>query len=225
MYVVVSLAGGAPHLVSAAYDRSPESFFWSPDSRSIYFDGAWNTTSQLFRVNADGSGFTNLSNVEGVVADSDVDTKHDQAAFVYQTLTEPPELYVSSLTRFAPRQLTNINASYRGRALGETRVVRWKNPKDGLEIEGLLTLPVGYVAGKRVPLLTFVHGGPASRFDQGFLGYLGSIYPVQVFANDGFAVLRPNPRGTGGYGEKFRAANRNDWGGMDWLDINAGIDK
>jgi dipeptidyl aminopeptidase/acylaminoacyl peptidase len=222
---VVSLADPAPHYVSAAYDRSPESFSWSPDSRTIYFQGAWNTTSQLFRVNADGSGFANLSNANGVVTEPDVDAKHDQAAFVYQTLTDPPELYVSSLKRFAPRQLTNVNASCRGRALGETRLVHWKNPKDGLEIEGLLTLPVHYAAGKRVPLLTFVHGGPASRFDQAFLGYLASIYPVHVLANDGFAVLRPNPRGTGGYGEKFRAANRNDWGGMDWLDINAGIDK
>ena len=222
---VVSLADPAPHLVSTAYDRSPESFSWSPDSRTIYFDGAWNTTSQLFRVNADGSGFANLSNASGLVDDTDVDAKHDQAAFVYQTLTDPPELYVSSLKRFAPRQLTSINASYRGRALGETRVVRWKNPKDGLEIEGLLTMPVNYVPGTRVPLLTVVHGGPASRFDQGFLGYLATIYPVQVLANEGFAVLRPNPRGTGGYGEQFRAANRNDWGGMDWLDVNAGIDK
>ncbi|HEY8713300.1 MAG TPA: S9 family peptidase [Thermoanaerobaculia bacterium] len=214
-----------PYVVSARYDRTPESFFWSADSRSIYFDGPWNTTSQLFRVNAGGDGFANVSNVAGVLSESDVDTKHDQAAFVFQTLTEPPELYVSSLRKFAPRRLTNINAAYRDRTIGETRLVRWKNPKDGLEIEGLLTLPLGYVPGKRVPLLTFVHGGPASHFDQAFLGYLAYIYPVQIFAADGYAVLRPNPRGTGGYGEKFRAANRDDWGGMDWIDINAGIDK
>jgi dipeptidyl aminopeptidase/acylaminoacyl peptidase len=199
--------------------------FWSSDSRTIYFEGAWNTTAQLFRVNADGNGFANLSNVDGVIDSTSVDARHGVAAFVFENLTEPPELYVSSLARFVPRRLTNINAEYRGRALGATRLIRWKNPKDGLEIEGLLTLPVGYVAGKHVPLLTFAHGGPASHFDQAFLGYLPFIYPVQVFAANGFAVLRPNPRGSGGYGEKFRAANRNDWGGMDWMDINAGIDK
>jgi dipeptidyl aminopeptidase/acylaminoacyl peptidase len=222
---VVSVVDGSSHVVSAGYDRSPNSYFWSADSRSIVFDGAWNTTEQLFRVNVDGSGFTNVSNIAGVIADSDFDAKHDQAAFVYQSVSEPPELCVSSLRKFAPRRLTNVNAAYRNRAIGETRVVRWKNPNDGLEIEGLLTLPVGYVPGKKVPLLTFAHGGPASHFDQAFLGYLAYIYPVQIFAADGYAVLRPNPRGTGGYGEKFRAANRNDWGGMDWIDINAGIDK
>ncbi|HEX6087988.1 MAG TPA: prolyl oligopeptidase family serine peptidase, partial [Thermoanaerobaculia bacterium] len=122
-----------------------------------------------------------------------------------------------------PRQLTDHNASYRNRTVGETRLIRWKNPKDQLEIEGLLTLPAGYKGG-RVPLLTFVHGGPASRFDQGFLGYHGTTYAPQVLAEKGFAILRPNPRGTGGYGAAFRAANLNDWGGMDWLDVNAGID-
>src|SRR5206468_8851669 len=109
--------------------------------------------------------------------------------------------------------------------LGATPVIRWNNPKNGLEIEGLLTLPIGYTAGKRYPLLTIVHAGPASPFDETFIGYLGYLYPVHVFAEQGFAVLRPNPRGTGGYGERFRAANRNDWGGPDWVDINAGIDK
>jgi len=163
--------------------------------------------------------------VNGVISASDVDVKHDRVAFIYESVSEPPELFISPLGKFAPQRLTNINASYRDRAIGETRLIHWKNPKDGQQIEGLLTLPVGYTAGKKVPLLTFVHGGPASRFDQGFLGYLSSIYPIQVFAANGFAVLRPNPRGTGGYGEKFRAANRNDWGGMDWIDINAGIDK
>ncbi len=222
---VVPAAGGKPHLVSKAYNRSPEAYFWSADSRALYFGGAWNTTAQLFRVNADGTGFVDLSKVDGVIEAPAVDARHGVAAFVFETLTEPPELYTSPLDHFAPHRVTNINAPYRDRALGETRLIHWKNPKDGLEIEGLLTLPIGYKPGTRVPLLTFAHGGPASHFDQGFLGYLAFIYPVHVFAADGFAVLRPNPRGTGSYGQKFRAANRNDWGGMDWVDINAGIDK
>ncbi|HSP14319.1 MAG TPA: S9 family peptidase [Thermoanaerobaculia bacterium] len=222
---VVSVADRTTHLVSAAYGRAPSGFSWSSDSRSLWLEGPWNTTDQIFHLDADGHGFANVSKLDGVIGSTSFDAKKQMAAFVYESLTEPPELYVSSLTTFAPRRLTNIHADYRNRALGETRLIRWKNPKDGLEIEGLLTLPIGYVTGKRYPLLTFAHGGPGSRFDQGFLGYLSYIYPVHVFAAEGFAVLRPNPRGTGGYGQAFYSANRNDWGGMDWLDINAGIDK
>ncbi len=222
---VVNVADGTSHLVSGDFGRSPQNFAWSPDSRTIWFDGVWNTTSQIFRVDTGAHGFANISNVEGVIDPTAFDPKRGMAAFVYESLTEPPELYVSPLAKFTPRRLTNINARYRNRAIGQTRLIRWKNPKDGLEIEGLLTLPIGYQPGKRVPLITFAHGGPASHFDQAFLGYLSYIYPVHVFASNGMAVLRPNPRGTGGYGQAFRQANRNDWGGGDWADINAGIDK
>jgi dipeptidyl aminopeptidase/acylaminoacyl peptidase len=222
---VVSVDGGEPRIVSRQYGRTPDALDWSADGRSIYFEGPWNTTNQLFAVNADGSGFRNISNFEGVIADVDVDARRGRAFFIQQSLTSPPELAVSELEHFAPHQLTHHNDNLRNRTLGETRLIRWKNPKDNLEIEGLLTLPVGYERGTRVPLITFVHGGPASHFDQGFIGYLGGIYGPQVLAANGFAVLRPNPRGTGGYGEAFRRANANDWGGMDWLDVNAGIDR
>jgi dipeptidyl aminopeptidase/acylaminoacyl peptidase len=215
---VADADGSNPRLVSKDYGRSfDDPFHWTADSRSLIFAGPWNMSAQLFRVNADGSGFRNLSNFDGVITEPDV--HGDDVVFVRQSLTEPAELYIGT------RRLTHHNDEYRSRALGETRVIRWRNPADGLEIEGLLTLPVGYTPGTRVPLLTFMHGGPASRFDEGFIGYLGFLYPVHVFAAQGFAVLRPNPRGTGGYGQSFRAANRFDWGGMDWCDVNAGIDK
>lgn len=212
---IVPSGGGTPKKVSGAYDRTPDGHEWTDDSRGLWIEGPWNTTTQLFRVNADGSGFVKAP-LDGEV--SDAATHGNRIAYIHQTLTSPPELWVDR------QQLTHHNDDYRDRELAETRVVRWKNPKDGLEIEGLLTLPHGYKSG-RVPLLTFVHGGPASRFDQNYLGYLSHVYAPQALAAKGFAVLRPNPRGTGGYGRAFRVANRNDWGGLDWVDINAGIDK
>ena len=214
---VVPAAGGTPRKISSDYGRTPDAAVeWSDDSKAVYVQGPWNTSTQLFRINVDGSGFTNVTNVTGVAQDADV--HGERFAYVYQSFTAPPELFLGT------RQLTNHNAAYRNRDLGTTRIIRWKNPQDGLEIDGLLTLPVGYKGG-RVPLLTFVHGGPASRFDEAYLGYLGHVYAPQALAAAGYAVLRPNPRGTGGYGAKFRAANRADWAGLDWLDINAGIDQ
>jgi len=224
---VMPASGGPSRDVSQAYARTPETIEWSDDSQAIYVEGAFGMTTQLYRVNVDGSAWTDTTKVDGVIRDADV--HGDRAAYIYESLTTPPELYVGRASArpvgLKPdlRQLTHHNTTYENRTLGETRLIRWKNPKDHLEIEGLLTLPIGYKGG-RVPLLTFVHGGPASRFDQGFLGYHGTTYAPHVLAEKGFAILRPNPRGSSGYGAAFRAANLNDWGGMDWLDINAGID-
>ena len=221
---VVPATGGEPRLISGSLDRTPDGFDWSPDGRTLYINGPWNLTTQLFRVRPDGSGFENISRYEGLVTDAAIDSRGARAAFIRQSLTAPPELYIADLAKFEPRRLTDHNVAYRSRVIGETRIVRWKNPKDGLEIDGLLTLPPGISDPKALPLLTFVHGGPASRFDQGFTGYLGHVYPPHAFAARGYAVFRPNPRGTGGYGQRFRELNRGDWGGMDWIDINSGID-
>jgi dipeptidyl aminopeptidase/acylaminoacyl peptidase len=107
-------------------------------------------------------------------------------------------------------------------ALGRTEVLRWKAP-DGLDVEGLLTYPAGYAAGARVPMLVIVHGGPTGVFTQSFIGTPGP-YPIAAFASQGYAVLRVNPRGSSGYGRKFRYANYRDWGGGDYRDIQSGVD-
>ncbi|HEX3583611.1 MAG TPA: alpha/beta fold hydrolase, partial [Thermoanaerobaculia bacterium] len=254
---IVDLETHALHVASRGYDGSPESIHWL-DAKTLVFDGAVGTTTQIFTL---GEKLTK-TNFAGVAAD--VDCSSGQIAYVYQSLHEPPEIYLAPVIlsrrseakddegpvagtnrpfsaggpspRYAPpglrrlrmtvgRQLTHHNDAFREKRRPETRLIHWKNPKDGWVIEGLLTLPLDYKPGKRVPLLTFVHGGPASRHEQLFLGYLASLYVPDVLAENGFAVLRPNPRGTGGYGEKFRQGNRNGWVDGAWTDVNAGIDK
>ena len=214
---VVPAAGGTPRRLGGdAISRTPEDLQWSDDSSAVIAEVPFGLATRLVRLGLDGS-VTMLTGERAVHTDADF--HGERSASIVQSLTTPPELHVEG------RRITDHNSAYRARELGETRVIHWKNPKDGREIDGLLTLPTGYRAGSRVPLLTFVHGGPASRFDFGYLGYLGVLYAPHALAAEGFAVLRPNPRGTGGYGIDFRAANRSDWAGMDWLDVEAGIDK
>lgn len=82
--------------------------------------------------------------------------------------------------------------------LAHTRPYNYR-ARDGLEIEGFLTLPAG-AKDKKLPAIVLPHGGPASsdtgRFD----------YWAQFFANRGYAVLQPNFRGSTGRGWKFRNA-------------------
>src|SRR5207247_8994306 len=104
---------------------------------------------------------------------------------------------------------------------GKTEPIRWRS-FDGREIEGLVTYPTGYRPGAPVPLLTILHGGPPSSFTQTFTGGVGA-YPIAAFASAGFAVLRPNVRGSIGYGREFRYANVRDWGGGGFRDAMAGL--
>ena len=143
--------------------------------------------------------------------------------FSRESANEAPEAYFMALSGGQPVRASRANDTLPMPPLGETKVIRWKS-KDGREIEGLLTLPPGYESGKKVPLILNIHGGPAGVFSEAFTGRF-SIYPIAAFASHGYAVLRPNPRGSGGYGKEFRYANVADWGGKDFDDDMTGVDQ
>jgi dipeptidyl aminopeptidase/acylaminoacyl peptidase len=89
--------------------------------------------------------------------------------------------------------------------------------RDGLLIHGFLTLPAG-AAGKRVPLIINPHGGPYGERDT-----WGYIPEVQFLASRGYAVLQPNYRGSGGYGEAFLLAGQHEWGGRMQDDLTDAV--
>ena len=89
--------------------------------------------------------------------------------------------------------------------------------RDGLLIHGFLTLPAG-AAGTRVPLIINPHGGPYGLRDT-----WGYNPEVQFFASRGYAVLQPNYRGSGGYGEAFLLAGRREWGGKMQDDLTDAV--
>jgi dipeptidyl aminopeptidase/acylaminoacyl peptidase len=122
-------------------------------------------------------------------------------------------------------QVSRVNNDLPALPLGRTEALRWKSGE--FDVEGLLTYPVGYEKGKRYPLLLVIHGGPTDAFTQSFIASphdFYNVYPTAVFAARGYAVLRGNPRGSSGYGRKFRYANYKDWGGGDFKDLMAGVD-
>ncbi len=141
--------------------------------------------------------------------------------FVSESADRAPEVYLTPAESFKPVQVSHVQ-DLPNIPVGRTEVVTWQAP-DGKSIEGLLTYPVGYQPGTRVPLLVIVHGGPTGVFTQSFIASRGA-YPIAAFASEGYAVLRGNLRGSSGYGREFRYANYGDWGGADYQDIMSGVD-
>jgi len=101
--------------------------------------------------------------------------------------------------------------------IAQTEEVNFKS-KDGTEVHGLLTYPVGYTRGKKVPLLLRIHGGPNGQDQHSF------ALERQVFAANGYAVLAVNYRGSSGRGQKFSRAIFADWGNYEVQDLLAGVD-
>jgi dipeptidyl aminopeptidase/acylaminoacyl peptidase len=131
---------------------------------------------------------------------------------------QPPELAV--LGSDGPQVVSSLAHAGHAAALvdaGDARAVSW-HASDGAVVDGLLVLPAG--DGPH-PLVTYVHGGPVwawrSRWSMGYAYTL-------LLARHGYAVLHPNPRGSSGRGEAFRAAVLGDLGGAECDDLLSGLD-
>jgi len=133
-------------------------------------------------------------------------------------------VHVSPTGSFSPTAVTELHEGIEMPTLGKTELLTWRSEDGRFDIEGLLTYPVDYDPSRSYPLILNVHGGPAGVFVQSFTGS-ASTYNIQYFAEEGYAVLRPNPRGSTGYGKDFRYANVRDWGFGDMDDLMAGVDE
>ena len=220
---VVAAAGGTPRKLGETKDRGPGITSWSADGKFLYIYETEKTTGRIWTLPIDGGKPAAFTGGNGTFSGAAISGDMKTAAWIYQTPETPPDVFVSSLRTFKPQKVSNVNPEFVNRPMGKTEVLSWKSP-DGREIEGLLTYPVNYEKGRQYPLVLNIHGGPTGIFTQSFTG-AGSIYPIQAFAQEGYLVLRPNPRGSGGYGKEFRFANYNDWGFGDYEDDIAGVEK
>jgi dipeptidyl aminopeptidase/acylaminoacyl peptidase len=130
------------------------------------------------------------------------------------------EIYSASVAggkmKFQP--LTHQNDSLMAELqIAQSEEVAFKS-KDGTDVHGLLTYPVGYVKGTKVPLLLRIHGGPNGQDQHSF------STERQVFAANGYAVLAINYRGSSGRGQKYSRSIFADWGHYEVEDLQAGVD-
>ena len=216
------LDAGPARTLPASPDESPDIAGWSADGRTIYFTEAKGVSELVYAQDVATGALRALTPAGAVSNAASVDPRGAWIGFVRQTPTDPTEAWATPLAAFKPVRLSSVNAAMPKHPFGETRAITWTGD-GGRTIEGLLTLPVGYVPGRRCPLLLVIHGGPAGVFQ---LAYTAgpSPYSTALFAAEGYAVLRANPRGSSGYGTAFRRANEKDWGGGDYRDLMAGVD-
>ena len=221
---IYSVVDGKSWRLKATPDENGGLIGWTSDGKNVLWSEANKTLNSVYLLSVDGKSITEWTkgskDLLGAVA---INSTGSHIAFTLQNPSKFPEAYISSMASFSPAKVTNINAAYATKALPKTEVVKWKGA-DGKEIEGLLTYPINYKAGQKVPFILNVHGGPAGVFSQACVAGNQGAYPIAAFAEAGYAVLRPNPRGSTGYGTEFRMANREDWGGKDYQDLMAGVD-
>jgi len=205
---------------SPAFDTDAGNPVWTAEGNRVMFVAGKRAYNEAFAFDLTTGRYTQLSSrktLQGASISKDGRT----IALAMDTPDSAAEVYVTDPAFQNFRKLTTTNPQLSELAQGGTEVVTWKGA-DGMEVEGVLLKPVGFAAGTKYPTLVVAHGGPAGAYVNGFR--LGGLEGGQVWANKGWAVFYPNPRGSTNYGEKFLQHNVSDWGGGDFKDIMTGVD-
>lgn len=218
---IVPAAGGTIRYITRGHPedvfRNGNIFTWSPDSRSLIYIAGKGVEDVLVRHDIDSDHTTILA--EHVAGAASFVPDLSRAVFLQVNSAHPPEIVL--LEGSSTRQLTHLYDDLEKFPHFTSGVVRWKS-RDGLQVEGMLWLPVGYKEGTRVPLLTELHGGPTGVTLDAFP--TPRTYPVQAFLQKGIAVFSPNFRGSVNYGADFRMKNALSQGEGDYDDVMTGID-
>ena len=223
--LLVPATGGEVQWLAARDARSHLTLHWESDSRSLLTSAIEQGHAAMSQVTLDGSSET-LWRDERSFASYGVSATPDAAAVTatISSFNAPPEVWIGRAgVDVSWRQLTHHNAALAGRIPGEIETLHWNAP-DGQEIQGLLVRPTGVEAGRVVPMVTMIHGGPTAASGYTFPGMSVSGWAPELLQR-GVAVFFPNARGSAGWGRAFAEANQRDMGGHDLQDILSGVDE
>ncbi|MGQ0732425.1 MAG: prolyl oligopeptidase family serine peptidase, partial [Acidobacteriota bacterium] len=216
---LVPAAGGQARVLMPEVAYEVNDLAWAPDGRSLFFLANVGVRTELFRVDVATRQATPLTQGEHSLGAWTYAPESGLHVFTRNTPTRPAEVYMLKADGSSqPSRVTNVfEFVERDFKLARQERFTWKG-QDGQGVEGLLYYPVDYVEGQKYPLIVSTHGGPASSDKFGF----GN--EVQVYTARGFAVLKPNYRGSTGYGDAFLRDMVGAYFRQSHLDVMAGTD-
>ena len=216
---LVSAGGGDARLLLPDVSYEVLDVTWAPDGKGLYFLANMGVHTELMHVDLESTRVRQLTSGEHTIGAWTYLESARQHVFTRNTALRASEVHtLSSDGGGEPRRVTRVfDYIDRQFALARQQRLAWKG-QDGQQIEGLLFYPVEYVPGRRYPLIVITHGGPEDS------DKFGLHSDVQVYAGKGYAVLKPNYRGSTGYGDAFLRDMVGGYFTQSHLDVMAGID-
>lgn len=199
---VHSLASGKEVFSSRSIDRSTHAFEWLPNG-NVALGTADGVRNVLWLLHANGSS-TKLQ-FGDIDSAADFTVAHDGGiAFVGLHTDHPADIYYLAPGAETPKRLSDENAWMNDFEIARSEPFEW-TLDNGMKAFGVLTYPVGYVGGRKYPLVLDIHGGPVSTSTWDMTGLEGGSL-VQLLAARGYLVFRPNYRGSDNEGDAFLQA-------------------
>lgn len=212
----VSAEGGKPTEVLPGWQFEPGQITVMNDG-SVVMQVETGGSNGIYRLDVSGKKLTPIVAGRRVVNGAVWDKAQENVVYVSTDVTHPTEVFVTNVKTGKETKLTSFNDKLNAEiAWSDAERFTYKSV-GGLEIEAWLMKPYGYEAGKKYPVALYIHGGPHSKYSEGWFD------EFQNLAGAGIAVLYTNPRGSSGYNTEY-ALTRGRWFAEDYQDLMKAVD-
>ncbi len=216
---IKDLASGEARQLAAGLDETPSGLDWN--AKGIYGSFWDKTLRPVYHINPRDGSFHKIEELPEQVYGLVFSKGGEKMALSARNGNQLGEIWLSNTKHPSPRQITSMSSQIDRWKVAQSEVIQWPS-EDGAMIEGVLHKPMHYDPTKKYPLMVVIHGGPTGIDTPGPVS--GYVYPVLQWLDKGCLVLRPNYRGSAGYGEAFRSLNVENLGVGDAWDVLSGID-
>ncbi len=217
---VVPATGGPAKNLSENYEGTVTHVSWL-DAATLIFSSTERSHTALNTMPAIGGTIKRFLEPGYGLSNFSVSADGKMLALAAHLYKHPSEVFTYSMLTRKMTRLTTSNPELDNVRFAGNKEISWK-AKDGLEITGLLMLPLDYQAGKKYPCIVQVHGGPESADLDGWA--TSYVRWSELLAARGYVVFSPNYRGSTGRGVAYTKADHKDLGGKEFDDVIDGID-
>jgi dipeptidyl aminopeptidase/acylaminoacyl peptidase len=214
--VLMSWPKGKKRILTENWDRSPSSFCWSADGKTIYTTAANIGQKSLFAIDVKTAKVRTIVK-EGRVSSPAV--AGSRIIYGLSSMSSPVELHSVNPDGGNMRQITTINSEEIAAArMGDYEQFSFKGWNNET-VYCYVVKPVDFNPHKKYPVAFLIHGGPQGSFGNVF----HYRWNPQAYAGAGYAAVMVDFHGSIGYGQAFTDSIRGDWGGKPLEDLQKGL--
>lgn len=209
---------GRAQSITETLDSNVDEFTFTADGKWIYLGAEDRGREPIYSVSTGGGPVKKII-AAGFNGDLNVTADGSTLVFSRSSMTKPSEVYRANADGSGVNALTTTNdALLAPFNLKSAEEVTWTGAA-GAKVAGWIVKPANFNPRRKYPLAVLIHGGPQGAWNDNW----GYRWNPQIYANAGYVVFMPNPRGSTGYGQQFVNEISGDWGGKVFIDIKNGV--
>jgi len=205
--------------ITKDYDRSANQSKWF-DEKSLLFLSPSDGRTNIHKININTHEVSTIIDGDRNIIDFAVSPNKNRIAYSVSHVSFPSDMFWSDGEGKAEERITEVNRKYlENHTIAKSESYYFE--REGSQFQGWVLIPKNRDPNIKLPVVLEIHGGPAAMWSP---HEITMWHEWNAIVSQGYAVVFCNPRGSDGYGKKFRSDANANWGYLPAADIIQGLD-